>query len=224
VSASSERRVLVFSRTAGYRHQSIPAGVTAVGEIAAGLGCAVDATEDSGVFTGTALAPYAAVVFLSTSGEVLDEAGKAAFEGYVRGGGNFVGVHAASTTEYGWPFYQRLVGAGFDRHPPVQPATMQVADHGHPATAHLGDTWTWTDEWYDFRTDPTPEVRVLLTVDESTYSGGGMGANHPIAWCHDRLGGRAFYTALGHPSESYADPVFRSHLEGGIRYAIGGRR
>jgi type 1 glutamine amidotransferase len=205
-----ERRVLVFSKTTGYRHQSIPAGVTAVGEIAAGLGFAVDATEDSAVFTGTGLARYAVVVFLSTSGEVLDEAGKAAFEGYVRGGGNFAGVHAASTTEYGWPFYERLVGAWFDRHPQVQ-----------PATAHLGGTWDWTDEWYDFRTDPTAGVRVLLTVDESTYSGGGMGANHPIAWCHDRLGGRAFYTALGHPSESYAEPAFRSHLAGGIRYAAG---
>jgi uncharacterized protein len=219
-----ERRVLVFSRTTGYRHRSIPAGVAAVGEIAAGLGFSVDATEDASVFTGTGLAPYAVVVFLSTSGEVMDAAGQAAFEGYVRAGGNFVGVHAASTTGYGWPFYRRLVGAWFDRHPAVQPATIRVTDHAHPATAHLGDTWAWTDEWYDFRTDPTGEVRVLLTVDESTYSGGGMGASHPIAWCHDSLGGRAFYTALGHPSEAYAEPVFRSHLEGGIRYATDGLR
>lgn len=216
-----DRRVLVFSRTDGYRHQSIPAGVAAVGALAADLGCAVDATEDSGVFRAAGLEPYAAVVFLSTSGEVFDDEGKAAFEGYVRDGGGFVGVHAASTTAYEWPFYQRLVGAGFDRHPPVQRATMRVTDRKHPATADLGDHWTWVDEWYDFRTDPTPDVRVLLTVDESTYAGGGMGADHPIAWCHETFGGPAFYTALGHPPEAYAEPAFRSHLAGGLRYALG---
>lgn len=213
--------MLVFSRTTGYRHASIPAGVTAVRELCADLDCAADATEDAGVFTPARLAPYAAVVFLSTSGEILDDAAKAAFEGYVRGGGNFAGIHAASTTEYGWPFYGRLVGAWFDRHPPVQTATVHVCDQAHPATADLGATWIWTDEWYDFRTDPTADVRVLLTVDESTYSGGAMGARHPIAWCHETLGGRAFYTALGHPAEAYADPAFRSHLAGGIRYAVG---
>ena len=174
------------------------------------------------MFTPDGLAPYAAVVFLSTSGEILDGAGKAALEGFVRAGGGFVGVHGASTTEYGWPFYEQLVGAWFDRHPAVQPATLQVIDRAHPATEHLDPTWTWTDEWYDFRTDPTPGVRVLLTVDESTYTGGGMGANHPIAWCHQRLGGPAFYTALGHPAEAYAEPALRTHLAGGIRYAIGG--
>jgi type 1 glutamine amidotransferase len=222
VSPSDDRRLLVFSRTAGYRHASIPAGVAAVRELGTGLGCAVDATEDPAVFTSDGLAPYAAVVFLSTSGEILNHAAKAAFEGFVRAGGGFVGVHGASTTEYGWPFYEQLVGAWFDRHPAVQRATMRVIDRAHPATEHLDPTWTWTDEWYDFRTDPTPGARVLLTVDESTYAGGGMGANHPIAWCHDRLGGPAFYTALGHLAEAYAEPALRSHLAGGIRYAIGG--
>ncbi|MGC9669419.1 ThuA domain-containing protein [Planosporangium sp. 12N6] len=213
-------RLLVFTRTLGYRHESIPAGVAAVRELAAGV--RVDATEDEDVFTPAGLARYDAVVFLSTSGEVLDEAGRAAFEGYIRGGGNFVGVHAASTTGYDWPFYGRLVGAWFNQHPKVQRATVRVVDRDHPATVDLAPEWVLTDEWYNFRTDPTGSVRVLATVDESSYSGGTMGPNHPIAWCHENLGGRAFYTALGHPVEAYADPAFRSHLAGGIRYAVGG--
>jgi type 1 glutamine amidotransferase len=217
----TDRRLLIVSRTTGYRHASIPAGIAAVRELGAGLGCAVDATEDPVVFTPDGLAPYAAVVFLSTSGVILDDAAKAAFEGFVRGGGGFVGVHGASTTEYGWPFYEQLVGAWFARHPHVQQATVRVIDRAHPATGHLDPAWTWTDEWYDFRTDPTPGVRVLLTVDESTYTGGGMGASHPIAWCHEKLGGPAFYTALGHCAEAYAEPALRAHLTGGIRYAIG---
>jgi type 1 glutamine amidotransferase len=182
----------------------------------------VDAIEDPGVFTSGALAGYDAVVFLSTSGDVLDEAGKAAFEGYIRGGGNFVGVHAASTTGYDWPFYGRLVGAWFDQHPKVQQAKIHVVDRDHPATEGLGPTWVCTDEWYNFRTNPRGSVRVLAAVDESSYSGGTMGADHPIAWCHENLGGRAFYTALGHAVEAYAEPAFRSHLAGGIRYAVGG--
>jgi len=220
--SASDDRLLVFSKTTGYRHESIPAAAAAIREFGAGLGCAVDATEDAGVFTPAGLARYAAVVFLSTSGDLFDDAARTAFEGYLHDGGNFVGVHAASTAEYGWPFYGRLVGARFDRHPHVQAATMRVADRSHPATADLGASWTWTDEWYDFRADPGPGVRVLLTVDESTYSGGGMGRHHPIAWCHDTLGGRAFYTALGHPVKAYAEPAFRSHLAGAIRYAVGG--
>ncbi|HEV7898385.1 MAG TPA: ThuA domain-containing protein [Planosporangium sp.] len=214
------RRLLVFTRTLGYRHESIPAGVAAVRELADSS--EVDATEDPVVFTPAVLAGYDAVIFLSTSGDVLDEAGKVAFEGYIRGGGNFVGVHAASTTGYDWPFYGRLVGAWFDQHPKVQEATVRVVDRAHPATAGLDPAWVVTDEWYNFRTNPRADVRVLARVDESSYEGGTMGCDHPIAWCHENLGGRAFYTALGHTVEAYAEPAFRSHLAGGIRYAVGG--
>jgi type 1 glutamine amidotransferase len=218
-------RILVFTRTLDYRHASIPAGVAAVRELAAGLADGVrldvDATEEPDLFTPAGLARYAAVIFLSTSGDVLDDAGKAAFEAYIRGGGGFMGVHAATTTGYGWPFYGELVGARFDQHPEVQQATVRIEDPYHPSTAGLDPTWVRTDEWYNFRTNPRGRVRVLATVAESSYSGGTMGDDHPIAWCHENLGGRAFYTALGHTVEAYAEPAFRAHLAGGLRYATG---
>jgi type 1 glutamine amidotransferase len=209
-------RVLLFSRTAGYRHASIPAGIDAIGAELAGQ-AEVDATEDAAAFTRANLARYRAVVFLNTSGPVLDAGQKAAFEAYIRAGGGFAGVHCAAATEDGWPFYRDLVGAQFQAHPPVQPATVRVEDPDHPATVGLPRVWPRIDEWYDFRTNPRGAVRVLLTVDESSYDGGATGADHPLAWCR----ARSFYTALGHTVESYAEPELRAHLAGGIRYAAG---
>lgn len=214
-------RVLVFTRTMGYRHASIPDGIAAVEAAGRQHGFAVDATEDPGVFTDAGLAPYRAVVFLSTSDDVLDAAQQAAFERYVRGGGGFAGIHAASDTEYGWPWYGGLVGAYFDQHPKVQPASIVVEDGDHPSTAGLPARWDRTDEWYNFRSNPRDSVRVLAVLDEASYEGGTMGGDHPIAWCRVYDGGRSWYTALGHTAESYAEPSFRAHLAGGIRWAAG---
>ncbi|MFY1698123.1 MULTISPECIES: ThuA domain-containing protein [unclassified Solwaraspora] len=213
-------RVLVYSRTTGYRHESIPAGIAAVGALGAAHGFAVDATEDPAAFTPDNLRGYAAVVFLNTSGDVLDDAGRAAFEGYIGAGGGFVGVHAAADTEHQWPFYGELVGAYFARHPPVQPATVEVVDRTHPATAHLPARWERTDEWYDYQADPTG-ARILAVLDETSYTGAGTGTAHPHAWCRSYAGGRAFYTGGGHTVEAYAEPAFRAHLLGAIRYAAG---
>jgi type 1 glutamine amidotransferase len=207
-------RVLVFTRTAGFRHDSIPAGIQAVRELGAEGGFTVDATEDPSRFTTANLAGYRAVVFLSTTGDVLDDAQQAAFESYIRAGGGFVGVHAAADTEYDWPFYGELLGAYFAGHPPVQHATGRASDP-------LGPAWSRTDEWYNFR--GRPNAHVLATVDESSYTGGTMGADHPIAWCKEYAGGRSFYTAGGHASAAYAEPAFRAHLLAGILYATGRR-
>jgi type 1 glutamine amidotransferase len=212
--------VLVFTRTAGFRHDSIPAGVRALRELGAGNGFTVTDTAEATAFTAGNLDRYAAVVFLNTTGDVLDAAQQAAFEAYVRGGGGYVGVHAAADTEYGWPFYAELVGAYFARHPRVQRADVRVVDPGHPATAHLPATWTRTDEWYDYRAPPRG-ARVLATLDESSYAGGGMGADHPHAWCRAYAGGRSFYTGGGHTAQAYAEPLFRDHLLGAVRYAAG---
>jgi type 1 glutamine amidotransferase len=209
--------VLVFSRTTGFRHASIPAGIAALFDLGATHGFTVLATEDAAEFHR--LTAYQVVIFLNTSGDVLDDPQRAAFEAYIRAGGGYVGVHSASNTEYDWPFYGALVGAYFDQHPHVQEAAVTVADPEHPATAHLPARWVRTDEWYDFRSHVRGRARVLLALDESTYAGGRMGEDHPFAWCHESLGGRAFYTAGGHTDESYADPDFRSHLLGGIRWA-----
>jgi cytochrome c len=220
---ASDYRVLVFTKTAGFRHSSIPAAVEALRDLGAQNGFTVDATEDQGRFTDTNLARYAVVAFVLTTGDVLDDVRQAAFERYVRAGHGFVGVHSAADTEYSWPWYGRLLGAFFKSHPAIQPATLDVVDRRHPSTVRLPQRWTRRDEWYNFATNPRGAVRVLLTLDETTYApgAGAMGRDHPIAWAHEFDGGRAWYTAGGHTEESYAEPLFRAHLLGGIQYAAG---
>ncbi|GII55263.1 hypothetical protein Pth03_36520 [Planotetraspora thailandica] len=212
-------KILVFSKTAGFRHSSIPNGIAAVQQLGAANGFAVVATEDAGAFTTANLAQYQAVVWLSTTGDVLNDAQQAAFQSYIASGGGYVGVHAAADTEYDWPWYGGLVGAWFASHPATQQATIRVEDRANASTAHLPQTWTRTDEWYNYRTNPRTGVKVLAGLDESSYSGGAMGGDHPITWCHDYMGGRAWYTGLGHTEESYADPNFTRMLLGGIQIA-----
>jgi cytochrome c len=216
--------ILVFSKTAEFRHDSIPAAQVALRQLAAEHGWRADFTEDATLFTYERLARYDAVIFLLTTGDVLNATQEAAFERYIRAGGGFAGVHSASDTEYGWAWYGGLVGAHNNqqnKHSGVVSATIQVSDHAHPSTAGLPDRWTRTDEWYNFATDPRPQVHVLMMVDETTYAGGTMGADHPIAWYHEYDGGRAWYTALGHTAESYREPLFLTHLWGGVAYAAG---
>ncbi|MFF4832894.1 ThuA domain-containing protein [Streptomyces sp. NPDC001315] len=208
-------RLLVYTRTTDYRHDSIPDAVAAVRTLG---GYEVDHTEDPTALERP-LDAYVAVVFLSTSGEVLTPAGRERLAGYVEAGGGFVGVHAAACTEYDWPYYGELLGARFARHPEYQPGKAVVEDRGHPATRHLPAVWEFTDEWYDFRTNPRGAVRVLARADESSYSGGGMGDDHPLVWCREQGAGRVFYTALGHASAAYLDPDFRAQLRGGIDWA-----
>jgi type 1 glutamine amidotransferase len=214
-------RLLVFSKTAGYRHASIADGIVAIRQLAAQHHLPVDFTEDASVFTDAHLAPYRAVVFLSTTGDILNNDQQAAFERYMRAGGGFAGVHSATDTEHGWAWYGQLVGTFFKSHPQVTQATITVEDHNHPSTSMLPQKWVRTDEWYNFVSNPRSSVHVLLTLDESTYKGGTMGRDHPIAWYHQFDGGRSWYTALGHTSESYHEPLFLAHLWGGIAYAAG---
>jgi type 1 glutamine amidotransferase len=212
----------VFSATTEFRHDSIPAAVAAIQALGASHGFRVDATEDADAFTTPNLRRYQAVVFVSTTGNPLPlPEQRSAFERYIARGGGFVGIHAAADGGYDWPWYGGLIGAYFRTHPAAAPATVQVARHDTAATAALPDQWPRFDEWYDFRTNPRPDVRVLATVDESTYAGGGMGADHPIAWCHRYDGGRAVYTAMGHTIEAYSDPLFLDHLRGAIDMARG---
>jgi type 1 glutamine amidotransferase len=219
--AAPDKKVLVFSKTAGFRHDSIPDGIKAVKDLGAAHGFAADATEDAGAFTSSNLRKYDAVVFLSTTGDVLDDAQQSAFESYIHRGGSYVGVHAAADTEYDWPFYGGLAGAYFQSHPAIQPARVDVEDRAHPATSHLAAAWDRTDEWYNYRSNPRERAHVLASLDESSYTGGTMAGDHPTAWCQNYQGGRAFYTGGGHTKESYADPAFRQHLLGGIRWAVG---
>jgi len=219
-----EYQVLLFHRTTGFRHGSIENAIQAVEELGAANGFSVTQTQDPTVFTDAELRKYAAVVFFTDGENTLDHAQRTAFERYLHRGGGFVGLHSTSNMDKAdWPWWEELLGgAFFDNHPPIQPATMHVEDATHPATAHLPAQWQWTDEWYNFTADPRDKnVHVVLSVDESTYTGGQMGAGHPIAWCSNYDGGRTFYTAIGHQVEHYDDPLMRGHILGAIRWAAG---
>lgn len=214
-------KVLVFSKTDGFRHSSIPDGIAAIQQLGLEYNFDVDATEDATVFIFENLVQYDAIIFLSTTGDVLNADQQTAFEQYIRSGGGFAGIHSASDTEYNWPWYGDLVGAYFDSHPDIQTATIKVVDRIHPSTKNLPEYWERFDEWYNYRENPRGNVHVLATLEESTYNGGNMGYDHPIAWMHDFDGGRAWYTGGGHTEESYSDPDFLDHILGGILYASG---
>jgi type 1 glutamine amidotransferase len=214
--------VLLFSKTSGFRHDSIPNAIASLMDAGAARRWRVKATEDAAIFQDASLEPFDVIVFLLTSGDVLNEAQQAAFETWLRKGRGWFGVHSASDTEYDWPWYGELVGAYFSAHPAIQPARLRVERPGHLATHALGETWSTTDEWYSFKTNPRNNVHVLLSLDESSYDAGSTAmGDHPIAWYHGHNGGRAFYTALGHTAESWSDPAFLEHVTGAIEWAAG---
>lgn len=221
-------RALVFSKTTLFRHKSITNGVAAIKQLGAEHNFAVDATEDASVFTTENLARYQVVVFLSTSGDILDESQQAAFQNYLRSGGGLAAVHAAiggaKATEGGWPWYGELVCTEFASHPAIAEGAIDIEDHANPSTAHLPRRWVRTDEWYNFSASPRSKARVLARLDESTYKGGTMGDDHPIAWCRKWEKGRVWYTALGHTEDSFSEPMFLQHLLGGIQSAAGVRQ
>jgi type 1 glutamine amidotransferase len=220
-SASKLERVLVFTRTGGFRHPSIVDGKAAFERLAKKNGFTVHFTEDPAAFTEAGLARYQVVVFLHTTGKVLDEAGQAALRQWLAKGNGWVGVHGAADGDRQWTWYTGLVGATFTGHSEIVPAVVRVADEKHPATSKLPGAWKRTDEWYNFTASLRSTVHVLATVDERTFVGGTMGADHPIAWCQHYDGGRSFYTALGHTPESWNEPLFLEHVLGGVRWAAG---
>lgn len=214
-------RVLIFSKTAGFHHESIAVGIPAIMKMGQQNNFDVDTTTNAALFTLNNLKKYKAVIFLSTTGDVLNAEQQTAFEQYIKQGGGFVGVHAASDTEYDWPWYGNLVGAYFKSHPSKQQeANLEVVDRNFIATKHLPATWRRLDEWYNYKWI-ADGLHVLIKIDEKSYTGGENGDNHPMAWYHSYDGGRAFYTALGHTDASYSEPLFLQHLLGGIKYAMG---
>ena len=217
----SAPHVLILTRTEGFRHGSIERGRVALHSLAESRGLRVTLDDETTPLTADWLSLFDAVVFLSVTGDALSDDEQAAFEAWFRQGKGFVGIHAAADCEYGWPWYGGLVGAWFERHPAPQHASLTVVDPRHPATLHLGSTWQRFDEWYDFRSQPASTVRVLLRLDEDSYDGGLMGAQHPIAWAHEYDGGRAFYTGGGHTEASYTEVDFLAHIAGGLLWALG---
>jgi uncharacterized protein len=230
--SAQQFNALLFTKTAGWHHDSINAAVTAVQDLAKLHDFTVFWTEDAGrVFTDASLAKYQVVIFLLTSGDVLNEEQQAVFQRYIRQGGGFVGIHSASDTEYDWPWYTEMVGHMFHIHPVVQTATMKVENPNFPGMDRFAKRFLFTDEWYEFDAPRTDRLRYLLSVDEKTYKtaadwgakkGQGMGEFHPIAWFQEYDGGRAFYTALGHLPATYQDANFMHHVYGGIYWAATG--
>ncbi len=213
-------KILVFTKTAGFHHASIPLGVDAIIKLGKENNFDVDTTSDAAKFTESNLQKYSTVVFLSTTGPLLTANERNDFERYIQAGGGYVGIHAAADAEYDWHWYGRLVGGYFVSHPAQQEAVLHVVDKAHISTKHLPDVWKRKDEWYNYK-DLIKDMHVLITIDETSYKGGINGANHPMAWYHNYDGGRAWYTELGHTDESYSDPLFLKHILGGIQWAIG---
>jgi type 1 glutamine amidotransferase len=232
--APAADKVLVYTRNfskdgKGFVHDNIAACANAIKELAAGNGFEADVSADPAVFTAASLKPYKALVFANSNNEAFAaEEQRAAFKAYIQGGGGFVGIHSSTGSERDWPYFQQVQGAKFLRHPPLQKFSIKVVDSTHPATAHLGKTWEWTDECYFF-SNLNPGIKVLLALDTAVplqdpaaekQPAAQLNGQFPLAWCQEVDGGRAFYTALGHKIEYYADPTLRQHLLGGILWVI----
>ena len=212
-------KVLVFSKTSGYRHKCIETGVKTIEALGKQNNFEITHTEDATLFTPDNLKQYQLVIFLNTTGDILNENQEKAFETFIHNGGSFMGVHSATDTEYEWAWYGKLVGAYFLSHPKQSNATITRINKKHESTKHLNDKWVHYDEWYNFKSI-NQDINVLLNLDESTYEGGENGDYHPISWYHEFDGGRSFYTGLGHTNESYEEPEFKQHLLGGILYCL----
>ena len=250
-----ERRILVYTKNQVgqglYVHDNIPASVAAIKKLGAANNFAVDVSDDPAVFTDQNLKRYKALVFDNTNNEIFgNEEQKAAFQRYIRGfkgiespkgaeqraalwghapsGGGFVGIHSVCGSMRQWPWFWEMLGGRFLRHPKLQTFTIRVKDPKDPSTAHLGESFQWTDEFYFLDHMPTG-LHVLLAGDLTTltdpakdkYPGKLFGDEFPLAWRHQFDGGREWYTALGHKPEHYSDPKLTQHILGGILWAMG---
>ena len=213
-----ENSMLVFSKTKGFRHQSIANGKAMFQAMAAQWKARVDTSEDASLFTYDNLKQYKTVVFLNTTGDMLNDEQQAAFEKYIQGGGTFLGIHAAADTEYDWPWYNKLVGAYFASHPKPQKVDYIVKDNKHPSVAFWYPKVNRFEEIYDYKSVQKELINVIMLADEKTYEGGKMGDWHPAAWYHEYDGGRAFYTGLGHHPETFQDADFQKHITGALKW------
>ncbi|KAI6083711.1 glycosyl hydrolase [Hypoxylon rubiginosum] len=220
MSSSDKFSVFVLSKTASYRHKSIPAGIEGIRQLGISSNTfEADFSEDASLVSAENLSRHAVVIFLQTSGDFLDAEQLAGLQRYVRGGGGFVGIHCAAAGMTSVPWYGELVGAVFTDHPEPQSGVVAVENKDHVIVSGLPEKWEWFDEWYNFDANPRDKVNVLLSIDEKTYKGGKLGEDHPLAWCREFDGGRSFYTSLGHFDDAYVDREFMGHILKGILWA-----
>lgn len=217
---SAQKKVLIFHETQEYRHQSIEKGIQAIQQLGDENNFTTTVSRDSRYFTENDLNSLDLIIFLNTSGDILNIEEEIAFQNYMDKGGNFFGIHSAADTEYDWRWYGDLVGAYLNGHPEIQEATITIKMPEHITVEHLQETWNRIDEWYNYK-DIKKGLNVLMTLDEDTYKGGENGDFHPIAWFQNyRGGGKSIYTGGGHTSESYSEPDYLEHLSRCIRFAL----
>jgi cytochrome c len=231
--AAPRFRVLVFSKVTNFYHDSIPAGITAIQQLGTANNFEVEATVDAAAFTDANLARFDAIVFnntnsLPTSGDLLNAAQRTAFQNFIRAGGGWAGVHAASASERDWVWYDGLVGTIFDYHPDfgatggVFPGRIKVIDRAHPSTRNLPELWERSEEWYNWKTNPTGRVHTLAQIKvRDGINGMDEGVDHAYSWCQNYDGGRSWFTAGGHSISSFSEPFFLEHLRYGIEWAAG---
>jgi len=212
--------VLVFSKTQGYRHENIKIGLAGFRTLAANKSWKITTTEDATYFNDKFLSKIDVVVFFNTTGDILNSSEEIALEWFIKSGGGFLGIHAAADTEYYWPFYQELIAAHFASHPPTQKARLIVhQETNHPAIGHLGNEWSLRDEWYSFKEPLKSHATLLMEVDDSSLSGKiPLTESHPIAWAHEKYGGRSMYTGIGHTAEQFSDPVYLEHIARSVEW------
>lgn len=223
---------LLFTKTAGWHHESINEGVDAIKALAQKHSFDLQWHEDASRFNDEFLEQFDVIIFLNTTEDILNEEQQQAFQRFIRSGKGFVGIHGASDTEYDWPWYNQLVGKMFHIHPAEQTAMVDVIDSNFPGMEIFPKRFLWTDEWYEFKPEEySKDLHILLSLDESTYDpnaqwedkqGKGTG-EHPVAWYQYFDNGRSFYTALGHLPMIYSDHLFLHHVYGGIYWAATGK-
>ncbi|MES2703917.1 MAG: ThuA domain-containing protein [Bacteroidota bacterium] len=210
-------RVLVFSKTEGYRHESIPAGIAMFEQHASDWKIAPMYSEDAAMFNADTLKRYEIIALLSTTGDFLTENQQDALKAFVQSGGNILGIHAAADAEYAWPWYGQMLGGVFSSHPAIQEAKCHVLMPAHASAVGLPAPWQRTDEWYNF-TGLQADNKVVISLDESTYTGGNNGDPHPISWYREFDGGKIYYTGMGHAASSYSEPLFIKHIGGALEW------
>lgn len=248
------RRLLVFSRTNGFRHASIATGKVLLEEMGRRT-AAFEAviSDDLENFEKDKLATYDAVCFLSTTQSVFlpppkefeklsDEKKAAARErdarlkenlmSYVKSGGGFVGIHAATDTCYEWREYGKMINGYFDGHPwnadTMVSVKVEPGQESHPLVAMFeGNNVEFKEEIYQLK-DPydSKAVRMLLRLDTEKTDMTRPGIKRTdgdfgIAWARDWDKGRVFYTSLGHNHEMFWHPKVVRHYLAGIQWAIG---
>lgn len=220
-------KVLVFSKTVGYRHNSISAGLKMLADLAQERKWVLTTTESAGLFTPEFLKNFDVVVFLNPTQDVLNDQEQKNFEAFMNTGKGFVGIHAATDCEYDWAWYGQLTGAYFKTHPKCQMGTVIFENNDHPAMLPFKGmkTYRTVDEWYSFKENPRAKVHVLARLDETSLDAETLKedkwkmGDHPLIWYLESGNIRSFYTVFGHTPEAFQDPKVKEHIGCAVDWA-----